>query len=681
MFHSEYPESPAAARVRDAVNSFLQDPAASALGPLDHLEWALKLPACDGLPAVPEPIAAPLSRALNLDGHALAQARASSLAHWRERKRVLDPLWAHRFGSLPAHVQSVLGPKKNLLVLSEMLEAIAWPDARLVADLRNGFPLLGEIPRSGALPQIPFGECSESAASLRAQASFLNAETLCRVRRPAGLEDPVRAVFEAKCEQEVSDGHARWRSLPGKCVLTARFPADEGWKGNSRRVRCIDDFSASLINAAVSVGETVQQDTLDRFVAVLCEVLQAGRGGAAIRKEDFVSAFKTLPLASSHLQFAVVTWDSAEARGQGLQLLACPFGAVASVYNWERFGAAVRSVLARLFFVVFLRFVDDLFGADPVVPEAPFLATPAGASEVAREVVEDLLGWDFDASKRVSDSASAPILGVEVGVDSAGLAINLEIGAAKLAQWESQIRAVLKRNVLHPAEAKKLAGRLSWGASAVFGRAARVHLAPLYKQASGASSALTGRVVRSLRWWLRFLKSVPRRTVLCSSPAARLRCIVYSDATGRGNLAWAICLPDRRLWSASAVPDAVWRWARYRKNQVATWELMAAICALHWLLCEQLGDLEVLLFVDNQTALGTLVRGSSRQSDWNDLIGDLWFRVAQAGVLLYSFYVPSHLNLADAPTRPREKAAALEAMQAAGFTSVPWSCPPDAPWF
>eukprot|EP00959_Pyramimonas_sp_CCMP1952_P438976 9190115-Pyramimonas_sp.AAC.1 len=107
---------------------------------------------------------------------------------------------------------------------------------------------------------------------------------------------------------------------------------------------------------------------------------------------------------------------------------------------------------------------------------------------------------------------------------------------------------------------------------------------------------------------------------------------------------------------------------------------MAAICALHWLLSEQLGDLEVLLFVDNQTALGTLVRGSSRQPDWNDLIGDFWLRVARAGMLLCSFYVPSHSNLADAPTRPREKTAALEAMQAAGFTDVPWSCPPDAPW-
>ena len=160
----------------------------------------------------------------------------------------------------------------------------------------------------------------------------------------------------------------------------------------------------------------------------------------------------------------------------------------------------------------------------------------------------------------------------------------------------------------------------------------------------------------------------------------RLRCVVYSDATGHGNVAWAICLPAQRVFSAAEVPKSVWRWARFRRNQVATWELLAAICALHWLLSQGFGELEVLLFVDNNTALGTLIRGSSRQADWNDLIGDLWLRVARAGVLLYSFYVPSHLNLADAPTRPRQKAAALEAMQAAGFAQVPWASPPDAPW-
>ena len=156
--------------------------------------------------------------------------------------------------------------------------------------------------------------------------------------------------------------------------------------------------------------------------------------------------------------------------------------------------------------------------------------------------------------------------------------------------------------------------------------------------------------------------------------------MVYSDATGGGNLAWVICLPNVRMWATSVVSPAVWRWVQYRKTQVATWELMAAICALHWLHSQQFGDLEVTLFVDNQTALGTLIRGSSRQLDWNALLEDVWLRVARVGTLFYAFYVPSHLNLADAPTRPQQKQAALEQLTNAGFRQVPWEVPPDAPW-
>ena len=43
---------------------------------------------------------------------------------------------------------------------------------------------------------------------------------------------------------------------------------------------------------------------------------------------------------------------------------ACPFGAVASVYAWERFGAALAH-LARVYLKIpVLRYVDDYFGPE-----------------------------------------------------------------------------------------------------------------------------------------------------------------------------------------------------------------------------------------------------------------------------------------------------------------------------
>eukprot|EP00959_Pyramimonas_sp_CCMP1952_P103804 2170454-Pyramimonas_sp.AAC.1 len=61
-----------------------------------------------------------------------------------------------------------------------------------------------------------------------------------------------------KCEREVAEGHARWRALDDSCVLSVRFPADEGWIMKQGK-------------AQTSPGEVVQRDTLDSFLAVLCK--------------------------------------------------------------------------------------------------------------------------------------------------------------------------------------------------------------------------------------------------------------------------------------------------------------------------------------------------------------------------------------------------------------------------
>ena len=133
-------------------------------------------------------------------------------------------------------------------------------------------------------------------------------------------------------------------------------------------------------------------------------------------------------------------------------------------------------------------------------------------------------------------------------------------------------------------------------------------------------------------------------------------------------------------------------------RKVAAWELVAAVCALHHLLAT-LRDAEIVLFVDSkarpgkgrraaramlrwprQAALGVLLRGTSRQADYNALVADIWFAAATARCLLSAWYVPSALNVADAPTRPATKAAAIAAMHREGFTRVAWPWPRAAPW-
>ena len=89
---------------------------------------------------------------------------------------------------------------------------------------------------------------------------------------------------------------------------------------------------------------------------------------------------------------------------------------------------------------------------------------------------------------------------------------------------------------------------------------------------------------------------------------------------------------------------------------------------------------QVHLFIDSTVALGTLLRGASRQADWNALVGDLWLSVATAGWELYAWRVPSRQNPADAPTRPVAKSCELQSLQALGFSETEWAWPPLPSW-
>ena len=347
----------------------------------------------------------------------------------------------------------------------------------------------------------------------------------------------------------------------------------------------------------------------------------------------------------------------------------------------------MQRILARLFVIAYPRYVDDLFGLDGMEEEVASAAVadvvgPSGAAAVARFVVSDLLGWELDLDKSVTNAISCVILGLRVDIDDAEQSMSLGIEESKLKQWLVMIETILGTRKLSPAMSRTLAGKLSWGASNVFGRGARVYLAPLFHHAAGSSWQVPSRLLASLQWWMGFLRANPQRVVPLAPPQ-RCRSIVYSDATGDGNVAWVAQIGGRiRQWSATSIPSSLRKWVCHRKTQIATWELVAAVCAF-WAVLDDLTELqatELHLFVDSTSALGCLMRGSARRPDWNALVQHLWFETARRGILLLGWWVPSALNLADAPTRQKEKQRSLQALLQAGFSQTPWKWPASVPW-
>ena len=96
-----------------------------------------------------------------------------------------------------------------------------------------------------------------------------------------------------------------------------------------------------------------------------------------------------------------------------------------------------------------------------------------------------------------------------------------------------------------------------------------------------------------------------------------LHAVAAEDATGHGDLAWTADCGGQLLFAKAKVPSWLRRWALPRENQIATWELVAAVVGLWFFWEDRAVDadgFEIHLFVDNEVALGTLLRGASRHS-------------------------------------------------------------------
>ena len=126
--------------------------------------------------------------------------------------------------------------------------------------------------------------------------------------------------------------------------------------------------------------------------------------------------------------------------------------------------------------------------------------------------------------------------------------------------------------------------------------------------------------------------------------------IIYSDAEGTGAVAAVAVFPDGRCeFALGRVPRAMRRQMRARKTQIIAFELIAATMAALTFAIPYGG--RSVIYVDNTVAVSCLVKSFSRQPDLNVLAGALSVELASGSASLDVKYVPSKLNLADAPSR------------------------------
>ena len=164
-------------------------------------------------------------------------------------------------------MQAVTALKQSLL-LANVLGQCRHPDTRLPTEVREGFPLAHWLQPSGVWPtdvQPP----SLPLAALRALAAEVSAASVARVARmPPG---PVKAALWPLTRAEAEQG---WLHLPDApapdTLVSVRFGVLQ-----KEKVRPIDNFHGSFVNAACGVSEKVEVDSVDRILEAILACLSA----------------------------------------------------------------------------------------------------------------------------------------------------------------------------------------------------------------------------------------------------------------------------------------------------------------------------------------------------------------------------------------------------------------------
>ena len=518
-------------------------------------------------------------------------------------------------------VKSVVKEKK-IILFKRMIEEYGLKDTEAPGLLIEGVDLTGEIPLSHDLPRR-YTPATIHERELEALAPVLRDAALARA---LGASDDLSKEVWEKTITEVSRG---WLSGPMEPedpeapeVVSNRFGVKQ-----KDKVRCIDDMSASLINATTFAEERISLHSADVMASAVVE--RCDSRDAADRPRDLTAksfdlkwAFKQMAVSAKSRRKAGLVIKDPKGCPKVFTSVALPFGATQSVYAFNRLSRSLWTLGVVALSLMWTVFFDDfcLF-SEPALERS---------SDLAARSLFDLLGWAYDTSgeKNTVFGRTLHALGVVVNLSyltkGSLLVSNTE---ARVKELVSEISDILRQGRISRSKARHMAGRMSFTSGQIFGRLSKSCLKAFYSVLERSSTELDPGTVAALSMYVEIAQHAPARTInLGQRPCV----FVYTDAslepTERGNVAGlggVLCGPTGEpLKFFSVFPSAqeLSRIGIDLSSRCIFLLELAAVCLAFKLWGDAFRGARVVCYCDNDGAKACLMTGASSNKAANDLL-------------------------------------------------------------
>ena len=562
--------------------------------------------------------------------------RGVALASFEQLSVDLDPIRARWAAQLPAQspARSI-----NFPLISSLTTKFEYEDTEFVRDLSMGMPIAGPIPPTPGLTTRKRAAQS-SYAEWQRGIPKRNVDVINRVTKAQGTE-----LSNACWEKTLEEVTAGWvtdpidltEDLARTIPLTPRYAIKEQHGTQKQKIRLIDDFRASGVNAIVETDDTNIPENLDVFFAISSFLRLAAPGcNLKCATLDFSHAYKHVPIQENQKEFATIVVAPPAGSLKIATLRTQPFGSKRAPANWSRVTNFVKWLLLVVFRIVISVYVDDIFLIEPS-------ETIDSAFGTVKTVCKRL-GFVLEDAKEQLPSINLNLLGAEILISED--VITARLPERKKAELLNELRQVLSKGTLTPAQAAKLRGRLGYSQSLMFGRFGRALMteftARRYSKNTTRFHPINDGIRESIKWWIGTISATtPRKITL--NPKKPI--LVYADACGEGHIGIVIFFDGSRKIMHTHLPERF-----HDEFGIFEFELAGMILAITVASLLKPGH-PVLMCGDNNSAIAALVRGNCDTTIGRMLTAVFWAVAAFYGTPVWIEEVRSKFNIADPPSR------------------------------
>ena len=432
----------------------------------------------------------------------------------------------------------------------------------------------------------------------------------------------------------------------------------------SDKVRRCEDYRRSHHNSTVSASDTPHYADVEGYVNIIRHLQQLGLGLSMVWGQDLSGAYRQLPVRPGETAYTLLALPS----GHSLwRHHATPFGAVASVWAFCRFGDGLTSLARRLLVILTGHFVDDWTGVE--------LAATAASSCSCFKSFFQQLGLAMKAEKEQPPSTRQKVLGVIIHIQAHE--VTVEMCPKRRQKLLGMLGELLMSNYLSPDDAQRLAGKLGFMATTLFGGMGMAAIQPFYARAhclgEQSNYRLTFALKSSIHILQQLLMSSRPRTFPWHHEDDRPRAVIYSDAFFQlgerllrpreapelwnpqkrkpvsNGWGFVVKLQDRVIYANGELPRTFIEKFVSRKAFIYMMGILAAVMATIYLRAWL--PPYFIMFIDNQAGRCALQKGYGKDPKVNTIITAFWSLAAHEAWFPAFQYVKSDLNISDPVSR------------------------------